>query len=65
MDGTEDHHVEQNKPDSKSKGSFVLSNMWKLEGKKVKKRNLMNIERRPIELRKGIGRKGGKREYGE
>jgi hypothetical protein len=36
MDGTQYHHVKQNKPDSQSQASCAFSHMWILEEKKDK-----------------------------
>jgi hypothetical protein len=35
MDGTGDHHVKQNKPDSERQIPHVFSNMWNLDLKKM------------------------------
>jgi hypothetical protein len=35
MDGTEDHHVKQNKPDSERQVSHVFSHMWNVKEMKV------------------------------
>jgi hypothetical protein len=37
IDGTEDHHVKQNKPDSERKILHILSHMWIIELKSNKK----------------------------
>jgi hypothetical protein len=55
MDGTEDHHVSWNKPDSERQILHILSHMWNLVKKNQKKKpDSRKWEREPV----GEGRRG-------